>query len=195
YVTEVAIHDVVQAVAAESHALAKDRPYKVQVRCPSRIVIKSDHAKVQQIVTNLVSNAIKFTEKGSVNVIVAQTPGGGCSIAVRDTGIGIKKDHQQLIFEEFRQVDGSSTRKYQGTGLGLAIARRFAHLLGGSLTVESQPGAGSTFTLSLPPEPRAASRPPPVPVSSPPPPPGGAPPSRITAKLPPIPTAPPRRPK
>jgi signal transduction histidine kinase/HAMP domain-containing protein len=195
YVTDVAIHDVVRGVESESHALTKDRPYKVLVRCPPRVVIKSDQAKVQQIVTNLVSNAIKFTEKGKVEVVVTTPVGGGCVIAVRDTGIGIKKEHQQLIFEEFRQVDGSSTRKYQGTGLGLAIARRFAHLLGGSLSVDSQQNLGSTFTLTLPPEPRPASRPPPPPPMPPQPHAAAAPSPRPIAKLPPLPSPPPRRPK
>jgi signal transduction histidine kinase/HAMP domain-containing protein len=152
YVTEVAVHDVAQAVAAEAQGLTKDRPYKVTVVCPSMITVKTDRAKVQQILTNLVSNAVKFTERGSVTIEAGPVAGGGCTITVRDTGIGIRKEDQQLIFEEFRQVDGSSTRKYQGTGLGLAIARRFAHLLGGALSIESTPGVGSTFTLSLPAE-------------------------------------------
>jgi signal transduction histidine kinase/HAMP domain-containing protein len=162
YVTDVAMHDVVHAVVSEAQALAKARPYKVTARCPQSIVIKTDGAKVKQIVTNLVSNAVKFTERGSVVIeLVPDTPDtGGCLIRVRDTGIGIKKEEQGVIFEEFRQLDGSSTRKFAGTGLGLAIARRFAHLLSGSISVESTPGVGSTFTLQLPAETRTGARPP-----------------------------------
>jgi len=157
YVTEVPLHDVVHAVVSEAQPLAKSRPYRVAAECPKSVVVKTDAAKVKQIVTNLVSNAVKFTERGSVTVKLSPGPTGGAVIAVRDTGIGIRREDQQIIFEEFRQVDGSSTRKYQGTGLGLAIARRFAGLIGGTLSVESEPGRGSTFTLSLPPEPRRQS--------------------------------------
>ena len=163
YVTEVAMHDIAQHVAAEAQVLLRDKPLALNVVAKSRIVIKTDSAKVQQIVTNLVSNAIKFTDKGSVTIEVTPTKEGGCAIQVKDTGIGIRREDQQLIFEEFRQVDGSSTRRYSGTGLGLAIARRFAHLLGGTITVESTVGVGSTFTLTLPPEPRAR---PPAPPST-----------------------------
>ena len=155
YVTEVVVHDIAQHVAAEAQVLLRDKPLTLTVVAPSRIVIKTDAARVQQIVTNLVSNAIKFTDTGSVTIEVSAQKDGGCAIAVRDTGIGIRKEDQQLIFEEFRQVDGSSTRRYAGTGLGLAIARRFALVLGGTLTVESELGRGSTFTLTLPAEPRA----------------------------------------
>jgi signal transduction histidine kinase len=176
YVTEVAMHDVAQAVAAEAQVLLRDKPLKLQVVAPARIVIKTDAAKVQQIVTNLVSNAIKFTDRGSVTIEIKAAPDGGCAVRVRDTGIGIRKEHQQLIFEEFRQVDGSSTRKYQGTGLGLAIARRFAVLLGGTLTVESVVGAGSTFTLTLPAEARVMPRPPAPPTAA-----------RISATMPTVP--------
>ena len=154
YVTEVAMHDIAQHVAAEAQVFLRDKSLKIEVVAASRIVIKTDAAKVQQIVTNLVSNAVKFTDRGSVTIEVTPTKEGGCAIAVKDTGIGIRREDQQLIFEEFRQVDGSSTRRYSGTGLGLAIARRFAHLLGGTITVESTVGVGSTFTLTLPPEPR-----------------------------------------
>src|SRR5262249_42659626 len=127
YATEVAVHDIAQQVAAESQILLRDKPQlKLNVVAPTRVVVKTDSNKVHQIVTNLVSNAIKFTDRGAVSIIVAGVPGGGATIKVKDTGIGIRKEDQQLIFEEFRQVDGSSTRRYAGTGLGLAIARRFA---------------------------------------------------------------------
>jgi signal transduction histidine kinase len=167
YVTETPVHDVVNAVVSEAQAATKDRPYKVRALCPTRVVIKTDAAKVKQILTNLVSNAIKFTEHGSVTVEVRPADDGGCAIAVRDTGIGIRPEDQQVIFEEFRQVDGSSTRKYAGTGLGLAIARRFALLCGGSLAVESTLGKGATFTLRLPAEPRPHRAPPPMPATAP----------------------------
>jgi signal transduction histidine kinase len=166
YVTEVALHDIAQHVAAEAQVLLREKPLALKVVAPSRIVVKTDAAKVQQIVTNLVSNAIKFTDTGSVTIELTATREGGCAIAIKDTGIGIRREDQQLIFEEFRQVDGSSTRRYSGTGLGLAIARRFAHILGGIITVESQVGVGSTFTLTLPPEPRARPPAPPPPAAS-----------------------------
>jgi signal transduction histidine kinase len=166
YVTDVAVHEVAQAVAAESLGLTHDRPYDVEVSCLSMISIRTDRAKVQQILTNLVSNAVKFTETGSVRIEARALPQGGCTLTVSDTGIGIRREDQELIFEEFRQVDGSSTRRYQGTGLGLAIARRFANLLSGTLTVESHPGQGSTFTLALPAEPKRPAAPPPPPTAS-----------------------------
>ncbi|HEY2747374.1 MAG TPA: ATP-binding protein [Polyangia bacterium] len=177
YVTEVAMHDIAQHVAAEAQVFLRDKPLKINVVANTRIVVKTDSAKVQQIVTNLVSNAVKFTDHGSVTIEVAPARDGGCTISVKDTGIGIDKKDLQLIFEEFRQVDGSSTRKYAGTGLGLAIARRFAHLLGGTITVESTVGVGSTFTLTLPPEPR-------------PRPPAPPPASRITGTMRTVPPAP-----
>ncbi len=150
YITEVAIHDIAQSVSSEAQHVAKDRPYRIEVDCPQRIVVRTDRVKIQQIVTNLVSNAVKFTERGSVKLHCRALPDGGCTIAVTDTGIGIRPEHHEIIFEEFRQVDGSSTRVYQGTGLGLSIARRFARMLGGDVTLDSRPGGGSTFTLRLP---------------------------------------------
>src|SRR5262249_47398975 len=92
YVTEVAMHDIAQPVAAEAQVLLRDKPLKLTVIANQRIVIKTDAAKVQQIVTNLVSNAIKFTDKGSVTIEVTPTKDGGCAIAVKDTGIGIRKE-------------------------------------------------------------------------------------------------------
>jgi signal transduction histidine kinase len=108
-----------------------------------------DEEKLRQIVINLLRNAAKFTEQGSIR-LRAQASNGSVAIAVADTGIGIPADKLGLIFEEFEQVDASSTRAHGGTGLGLAIARRLARLMGGDIGVESAPGGGSTFTLTLP---------------------------------------------
>jgi signal transduction histidine kinase/CheY-like chemotaxis protein len=109
----------------------------------------TDLDKVKQILINLLSNAVKFTEAGTVTV--SARPGNGTlAIVVTDTGIGIPAEALELIFEEFRQVDSSSTRKHGGTGLGLSISRHFARLLGGDLSVRSTLGVGSAFTLVLP---------------------------------------------
>ncbi len=109
----------------------------------------TDHDKLKQILINLLSNAIKFTEAGAVTV-TARHRDGAVAIAVADTGIGVPEDALDLIFEEFRQVDSGTTRRYGGTGLGLSISRHFARLLGGDITVESTLGVGSTFMLTLP---------------------------------------------
>jgi signal transduction histidine kinase/CheY-like chemotaxis protein len=111
--------------------------------------LHTDEDKLKQILINLVSNAIKFTDAGTITVAVARR-GHDVALTVADPGIGIPADKLDLIFEEFRQVDSTNTRKHGGTGLGLAISRRFARLLGGDLTVASTPGVGSVFTLRLP---------------------------------------------
>jgi signal transduction histidine kinase len=108
-----------------------------------------DEEKLRQIVINLLSNAAKFTSRGSIR-LRAEAADGSVAIAVADTGIGIPADKLGVIFEEFEQVDASSTRVYGGTGLGLTIARRLARLMGGDIEAESVPGSGSTFTLKLP---------------------------------------------
>jgi len=112
--------------------------------------ITTDIVKVRQILVNLLSNASKFTEKGDITVKAWRT-GSMISISVKDSGIGIEEKNFGVVFEEFRQVDSSNTRKYKGTGLGLPIARKLARLLGGDLTVESEYGKGSSFILTIPP--------------------------------------------
>jgi signal transduction histidine kinase/ActR/RegA family two-component response regulator len=114
----------------------------------------TDVNRLQQILKNLLSNAFKFTNKGSVTMTVKPAPkergDGMISFAVTDTGIGIVTEKQKLIFEAFQQADGTTSRKYGGTGLGLTISREIARLLGGSIDVTSVPDQGSTFTLHLP---------------------------------------------
>jgi signal transduction histidine kinase/DNA-binding response OmpR family regulator/CHASE3 domain sensor protein len=112
--------------------------------------ILTDAQRLGQVLKNLLSNAIKFTPSGEVELLLAADPDGGARFSVRDTGIGIAPEQHELIFEAFRQADGSTHRRYGGTGLGLSISRDLAHLLGGTLTVQSQAGEGSTFTLALP---------------------------------------------
>jgi len=110
-----------------------------------------DEVRVEQVITNLLSNAFKFTPKGSVSVNIRINPGDKTwSVVVADTGIGIAPHAQEIIFEEFRQVDGSFTRAYKGSGLGLAIARNLVRIMSGEIKVESELGKGSTFTVTLP---------------------------------------------
>ena len=112
-------------------------------------LLATDQDKVQQILMNLLSNAVKFTTEGTIT-ITARHHAGEITIVVADTGIGIPAEALEHIFEEFRQVDSSTTRQYGGTGLGLSISRRLAQLLGGDITVQSVFGVGSTFTVTLP---------------------------------------------
>lgn len=110
----------------------------------------TDKGKVAQILRNLIANALKFTQKGHVRVCARAIDDGHVVFTVEDTGIGIKPEDQQRIFEEFVQIDGPVQRTVRGTGLGLALSRKLAEILGGSLTVQSRVGEGSVFTLKLP---------------------------------------------
>jgi signal transduction histidine kinase len=113
--------------------------------------ITSDRQKVKQIVLNLLSNALKFTHEGSVTLRARRSPREKTvRLSVSDTGIGIAPADQEKIFEDFRQLDNSPTRPYGGTGLGLSMCRRLAQMLDGHLAVQSEPGRGSTFILTLP---------------------------------------------
>ena len=112
--------------------------------------LRTDAARLKQVLKNLLANAFKFTNRVGVTLSMAPGAPGTAAFAVRDTGIGIELDKLEIIFEAFRQADGSTSRVYGGTGLGLSISRELARLLGGELSVASTPGRGSTFTLVVP---------------------------------------------
>ncbi|HEY2509291.1 MAG TPA: ATP-binding protein, partial [Polyangiaceae bacterium] len=135
-------------------AQQKGVSFQVVTEQPLPETMRTDMIRLQQILKNLLSNAFKFTAKGSVELHIRRSTRSrgedSIDFAVKDTGIGIPADKQKLIFEAFQQADGTTSRKYGGTGLGLTISREIARLLGGSIDVVSAPGEGSVFTLSLP---------------------------------------------
>lgn len=136
----------------EPLAADKHLAFTVQVQADAPSLLFTDRQRLEQVLKNLLSNAIKFTDRGTVSLAVSAQPGGGIAFAVRDSGIGIARDQHESIFEAFRQADGTTNRRFGGTGLGLSISRDLATLLGGSITVSSEPGQGSLFTLVLPEE-------------------------------------------
>jgi signal transduction histidine kinase len=147
FVTAFAPANVLEAVIATAMPMARAQGVSLSLSAAADVgKVESDETKVRQILLNLVSNAVKFTKEGGVTVSLAPHGEEGWQVVVRDTGIGIAPEHQELVFEEFRQVDASTTRQIGGTGLGLSIARKLARLLGGDLTLESAVGEGSTCT-------------------------------------------------
>jgi|GEM_PF-4305138 len=143
-------------VLAQHEVLASDKSIDLLVRFDDAVpaILYGDSTKLEQILNNLLSNALKFTEDGAVTLTVEalREPGlpNGIRLGVTDTGIGISEKDQALLFEPFRQVDGSLTRRYMGTGLGLSIVRRLASLMQGSATLTSTPGVGTTVTVCIP---------------------------------------------
>ncbi|MDP8221079.1 MAG: ATP-binding protein, partial [Candidatus Stygibacter frigidus] len=145
YITSVLenIHDIMKP-------LADKKGIGIKLELPEKSpVLITDEIRLHQIIQNLVGNAVKFTEKGFVK-ISAKVEGDYLQIVIEDTGIGIERDKLPHIFEEFRQLDGSTSRQYEGTGLGLAIAGKLIKLLHGDIEVMSEPGKGSTFRVLLP---------------------------------------------
>jgi PAS domain S-box-containing protein len=148
---QVSLHDVVEGVLQMVEAQAARRSIRiVHGPCPPNTVAKADRLKVEQIAINLLSNAVKFTDEGGTITVGCGTDGHDASITVRDTGPGIALDQQQAIFEPFVQLGRTLTSAHEGTGLGLSISRDLARAMGGDVTVQSAPGSGSAFVLTLP---------------------------------------------
>ena len=143
------VEEAAELLAPRAQAKGIEIASFVDERLPEQVV--GDAARLRQVLLNLAGNALKFTERGGVAVIVE--PGerpGDILFSVRDTGIGLKAEDRERVFLDFEQADGSSTRQYGGTGLGLAISKRIVERMGGSINVDSQAGAGATFSFAVP---------------------------------------------
>ena len=144
------IRPVIESVCQMTRGMAKQQPVFVLDLADDLPQIETDLAKFKQVLFNLLSNAVKFSPARSPITVSARCDGAHVIVSVRDEGIGIAPEHHDVIFHEFRQVDGTARREFGGTGLGLALVKKFVELQGGRISVESAPGAGSTFTFVLP---------------------------------------------
>ena len=147
---EFPLQEVVEEVILSLTPTAAQKGLRLVVDAPEETVkIVSDRKKVYQVLLNLVNNAVKFTERGEVRV-ECRTSDGSLVVSVSDTGIGIKEENMDMLFEAFRQVDGSVRRRYEGTGLGLYLSQKLVTMLGGRIWAESEHGKGSRFAFALP---------------------------------------------
>jgi len=141
---------VVDSVVSTVGSIARNKGLRLERTIEHNMpTCRGDQRRIQQVLLNLVGNALKFTDKGEVHVTVAHAD-NRVSVSVRDTGPGIPEADQKRIFDEFQQADSSSTREKGGTGLGLAISKRIVELHGGTIGVSSTLGEGATFTINLP---------------------------------------------
>ncbi len=148
FIEPATIESIIANCVMTLEPLIGDKPVKIMQSVQADIPeLKTDAQKMRQVILNLLSNAAKFTEEGEI-AVSATRDNKHVKIAVKDSGIGIEKKNVDLIFEEFQQVDSSRTKKHGGTGLGLPISRKLARMLGGDLTVETELGKGSTFTMT-----------------------------------------------
>jgi signal transduction histidine kinase len=150
YIERVRLPELIREVAEQVEPMVTSRDLGFSaVVAPDCPVVETDKTKVKQILLNLLSNAVKFTNRGSVNLGVRRD-GDSVVLEVQDTGVGIKAEEMDAIWEDFRQLDQSRTRSFGGTGLGLSITRRLTQQLNGTVNVESEFGVGTTFTVRLP---------------------------------------------
>jgi signal transduction histidine kinase/CheY-like chemotaxis protein/HAMP domain-containing protein len=148
----VSLEEIISEIEASISPLAlqKKIEFKTERDLNTNLIINTDRVKLSQVLINLLGNAIKFTDEGKVEFKISAKEKESLIFSITDSGIGISKEDQALIFEEFRQIDGSTTRKYSGTGLGLTICKKIADLFKGEITLESSVGKGSTFTFTIP---------------------------------------------
>ncbi len=149
---DVLLEEVIEEVTNTINPLTIEKGIGLEIlrNCNTRIIINTDRTRLIQVLINLMGNAVKFTENGKVSLKISQAENNMLRFDVIDTGIGIDEESQKIIFEEFRQIDGSTTRKYGGTGLGLAICKKIVDLFGGTISVSSKEGQGSDFYFTIP---------------------------------------------
>ena len=154
YLEDVDLADLIEEVWAIVGPLAAKNFNRLEIDCPPGIgSLHTDRTKLKQCVLNLLSNAAKFTSNGIISLALKRNGSlsdPAISFTVRDTGVGMTAEQLSKLFQSFVQADASTTKRYGGTGLGLAITKRFSEALGGNVSVESEPGKGSTFTITLP---------------------------------------------
>ncbi|MCC7577257.1 MAG: hypothetical protein KK926_10550 [Methanomethylovorans sp.] len=146
----VSVKDTIAEVITVLRPLSFKRELSLEASHVEDIIIPADKSKLKQILFNLIGNAIKFTDRGGSVIISSYEEGNTLTILVKDTGIGISQEDQKKLFEPFKQLDSSLSRKHQGTGLGLSLVEKLAAMHNGAVSVESEVGKGSTFILSLP---------------------------------------------
>ncbi|MBI2988526.1 MAG: GAF domain-containing protein [Deltaproteobacteria bacterium] len=145
------VRPLLDQLQQELAPLESKKPFKVQYEVGDDIpLIETDWGKLKNVLMSILNNAVKFTDRGEVRLSVVKAANGNVSFVVSDTGIGIPKDLVPLIFDKFRQLDGSPARSYEGTGLGLTISKNLVELIGGKIEVESEVGKGSTFKVTIP---------------------------------------------
>jgi signal transduction histidine kinase len=148
--SEVGISDLAQDLATELQPLFQHGDNQFNFHCPADVgMISADLAKLRQVLLNLLTNAAKFTSHGQIDMTLTRD-GDWLNIEIADTGIGIEQEHINRIFNPFAQADDSPTRAYGGAGLGLSLTKSFCEMMGGDITVQSEPGKGSVFTVKLP---------------------------------------------
>lgn len=146
----ISIGAIARMVKESMQSLAVEKVLKLNLKVADNLPkVETDEVKFHQALLNIVSNAVKFTEKGNVDILVEQSS-EDIIVKVKDSGIGISEEMLSHVFDEFRQVDGTSSRKYEGTGLGLSIASKLLLVLGGNISVQSELGKGSVFTITVP---------------------------------------------
>jgi signal transduction histidine kinase len=139
------VHSVMDKIATDK---GLDLTSELDPDLPELLI--GDIARLQQVLVNLISNAVKFTQEGTIHMSLLRTGKRSWSMQVQDTGIGIPEEELPTIFEAFRQVDSTVTRKYGGFGLGLTIVKQLTELMGGKISVKSSTGAGSNFSIRMP---------------------------------------------
>jgi len=150
-VEEFSLHDVCEGLLNMFRPIAEKKNIDLRGQLdPAIPTVRQDVTKLQQILQNLLSNAIKFTPEGGRVLLRAEADARHVIITVSDTGVGVAPEEQELVFQKFRQSGNPLTREHAGTGLGLSIVRELCKLLGGEITLQSELGRGSTFTVRLP---------------------------------------------
>jgi signal transduction histidine kinase len=153
YMDRIAFDDVVRRAISIVRSMAEAKGLEIKTHIsPHAPAIRTDPERLRQVLTNLLSNSVKFTDTDSIRINVEPHEAGGVKLSVEDTGIGFDTAAFPHIFEEFRQADASTTRTHGGTGLGLAVSKRLVERLGGTIGVTSTPGVGSVFWFRLPSE-------------------------------------------